>query len=500
MGKRKPRKYIHTVSRNVQKYLKRNAEILAENPEKILPVCTEECKSCPFKKIERRLRQVSELRDDEKKLMKIAMRDKDLVMAYAGFLTVRFQESLPVLSAAHTQDGMINFVRKSKASKEVEIGVQHFDNPSHKIFAYINYARKNYHFYIGKDDVYCSGKLLKPPEQFMEYLSAELPYKISRNRDGYSCGHYGYGLEIKMGIESIFVCEKCVKSDFNLFHFLSRKILAKNLAKEIEIYLFPKFRCDGDCGEKCPMEPISSKNMVTNYISGKMSDSQFLKEMKNIHFATMQKSGRILILGETCFGENIEKFADALTEDNETKEILLKFLKRWNKPLMAEDKSLNKVLSVMWKEIGREVLSEIYGEDIAEKYYKHDNPIEALSMIKREHALKKISSRIPEIDNLPPIAKFVDYVVRIARALGTEEAVRAVESANKDSREMKIASYAFLKIFSSAEKHRWRYSKEEMEAAEIVENYLRRLLQSEGEEYTKTLRELATILGAGKGF
>ncbi len=495
MGKRKPKKYIHTVSRNVQKYLKRNAEILAENPEKIFPVCTMECKSCPFKKIERRLKRVSELKDDEKKLMKIASRDKDLVMAYAGFLTVRFQESLPVLSAAHTKDEMINFVRKSKAPKEVEIGVQHFDNPSYKIFAYINYARKNYHFYMGKDDVYCSGKLLKPPEQFMEYLSTQLPYKISGNGYEYSCGHDGYGLQIKMGTCSIFVCERCAKNDFNLFHFLSKKILAKNLAKEIDVLLVPRFRCNEDCGEKCPMKPVSSKNVVANYISGKLSDSQFLKEMKKIHIATIQKSGTLLIIGETCFGENVEKFADALTEDYETKKILLEFLKKWNKPIIVEDKSLNKVLSVMWKEIAKEVLSEIYSEDIAEKYCTYENPVEALNMIRREYALKKISSRIPVIENMPPIAKFVDYVVRIARALGTEEAVRAVESANKDTREMKIASYAFLKIFSSVEKHKWRYSKEEMEAAEIVENYLRKLLQLEGEEYIKTLKELTTILG-----
>ncbi|MEM4161189.1 MAG: hypothetical protein QW531_04325, partial [Thermoplasmata archaeon] len=126
MGRIKKARGIKAASRMSREKLLENAEILARHPEKLLPVCSNNCTLCIFAGLKERLKAVSAVSDSKSKLKWNMIFGNRIVKAYAGFLTVRFSDKLSVLAAVKLPFGTYSFAVRGSAPKEIQLAVQHF--------------------------------------------------------------------------------------------------------------------------------------------------------------------------------------------------------------------------------------------------------------------------------------------------------------------------------------------------------------------------------------
>src|SRR4030065_162099 len=71
-------------SKVMEKDLHAKAKMLMNDPELIIPECSEDCGSCPFKKTQARLEKIQRYKDDQGKLPKLARRGDKTATPYAA--------------------------------------------------------------------------------------------------------------------------------------------------------------------------------------------------------------------------------------------------------------------------------------------------------------------------------------------------------------------------------------------------------------------------------
>ena len=110
---------------------------------------------------------------------------------------------------------------------------------------------------------------------------------------------------------------------------------------------------------------------------------------------------------------------------------------------------------------------------------------------------QQILAQLPKYKSLPPLAKFVDNVVRTYKTFGEKEALGEIKK-RPDNPKGKSISYAFLLVFGKAKDKKWQYSQVETEYGDFLKEYVKKLLDSEPKNYHKFLQELLTNSGSSE--
>ena len=98
---------------------------------------------------------------------------------------------------------------------------------------------------------------------------------------------------------------------------------------------------------------------------------------------------------------------------------------------------------------------------------------------------------------MPPLAKFVDNIVRTYKTFGKKEALAEIKK-RPDNPKGKSIAYAFLLVFGKATDKKWQYSPVEVEYGEFLKDFAKKLLDSEPKKYHKSLQELLTNSGSSE--
>ena len=504
--KERPQKsFARTAPKSQEKYLVENAKKLQHDPFLILPTCTDEGKKY-LQKIRRQITKIQQYHDNEAKLEKLSNK-KGLDGALAGTLLLAISEKAPYLAALTFPTGDITYALRGKADKEKLIAVQHFDDPVFRLRGIKDLVfKKKLYVYSWDNGYVCTGREAQPPSEFIEFIKNKIGF--SATKGAITCPHIPADvaqkreyvslnyllIEWKSAHLSIALCENCAKSTKNTMYAISKYMLQKNLSDDFSIDVMTQV------GKHSDLSAHQKTSYLQQYLSGEQTDYEFIKQIARSQEAQVKKTDeKILVLDGVSFGTDVSRFIDAL-QPNTTEKVALKFiLQKTQEPLIISKITPSKLLERYWDQYGNDFLESILDDkQIAESLFKlDDSPSNIVKLAFEYKQRKTVLSQLPAFKTLPPLAAYADTVARTYRTFGETKALAEIKK-HPDTPKGKSIAYAFLLTFKKATEVKWKYSKEEIEYGEFLQNQAKKLLECKPDEYHNVLQELLKASGSSE--
>jgi hypothetical protein len=128
---------LRIATKQMEDKIKKIAKEIKENPSKLIPECRGNCSKCYFKKIEKKIKKIS----DEKFLRRMSKK-KRFVSAIAVTIMLN-EQKIPYVAFIKAGDENIYYAKRGKVKDEILAGLQNWDKPNIRLLAYEEIARKN---------------------------------------------------------------------------------------------------------------------------------------------------------------------------------------------------------------------------------------------------------------------------------------------------------------------------------------------------------------------
>gem|GEM_PF-2040607 len=436
---------VRIAAKQIEKRLTDMAKRLKENPEMVIPECRGDCRKCYFDKLRK------EIKGLKVENLERAARRRGFVAAVAATMLLADQK-IPYVAHMNIGGENVYYARRGKAKDEILVGIQNWDKPHLRMLAYMNIARKKKINLFSLPDRLICGDV---PEEFLDFLEKK-----------FKCRGEEY-ISIKWRGREMRVCGRAnsIAAMKHYFHY-------PGFEKEIEIKVNIKMpECMNEC-KTCAVreakEKTEKEKMYTeHYIKGDLSDEKFFTMYREKFMWHLERSG-IFIAANKCFGDNIEKFMRELNPKEWEREAVEVILQQESKSIILEQPSSMKLL-------------QKYGVDVDKlkrEYY--------------ERIRKATLEKLPSIGE-GEMAEFVDHLARSYKVEGREGVMKAIKEAGSHVKK-KAISYAFLLALGIGGEE-WKYSKMEREFGEHLLPHVKKMLESEGEEYRKAGEQLLKEVG-----
>jgi len=502
---RTARSIARTAPKSQEKHLIENAKQLQEDPFLILPTYSEDAARY-FQKLRKQLTKIHRYSSDEKKLEKLSHK-KGLDGALAGTYLLAISEKAPYLAAVKYPTGDIMYAQRGKADKEKLIAVQHFDDPVFRLRGITDLVfKKNLHVYSWDTGYLCTGKEARPPREFIDFIKKKLGF--SYEKDVITCPHVPAAtarnkeclpldylrIEWTSAQAIIAFCENCTKSTKNTMFTISKYMVQKNLSDDFTIEVITQV------GKH---KLISDAQLIVSrqeYLSGRLSDYELIKKIaKSQEDSVSTTEEKILVLDGVSYGTDVASFVDALHPTSYEKPALEFFLRKSQEPLIVSKVTPSKVLDRFWSQYGAEFLESILNEKekAASLFQLDETPSNIISLAYEYNQRQTILSQLPVYTHLPPLALFADTVARTYMTFGEKKALTEIKN-HPDAPKAKSIAYAFLLALGKGTEEKWKYSKEEIDYGAFLQEYAKKLLTAQPEQYSTVLQELLTASGSSE--
>jgi hypothetical protein len=499
------RSFARTAPKSQEKYLIENAKKLQENPLLLLPNCTDDAEKY-FQKLRKKLTKVHQYHSDEKKLEKLSHK-KGLDGALAGTYLLAISEKAPYLAALTFPTGDITYAQRGKADRENLIAVQHFDDPVFRLRGIRDLVvKKNLHVYSWDSGYICTGTEARPPVEFVDFIRNKLglssqndvlccphiPPENARKKDYLSLNYLR--IEWKPAHMIIALCENCAKTTKNTMFTISKYILQRNLSNDFTIDVMTQV------GRHQELSEAQKTASLKDYLSGTLTDIDFIKKVSKTQVESVKSTEeKIFVLDGTSYGSDVSRFLDALQPTSYERAALEFFLSKTQEPLVISKTSPGKLIERFWNQYGQEFLESLLNDpEKAASLYQLEESASNIIVLAFEYQQRQtILSQLPTYTNLPPLASFIDTVSRTYRTFGEKKALTEIKN-HPDTPKAKSIAYAFLLTLGKNNEEKWKYSKEEVDYGEFLQQYTQKLLTIEPDQYTPVLQELLKAAGSSE--
>ncbi len=473
-----------------EKDLIEKAKLLMDEPELILPECTEDCGACPFKKTRARIDKILRYKDDPAKLARLARGGDKLARAYAATIALAHEEKTPYLATAVYHGSTVTYVMRGKTPKEKLIAVQNFDSPKWRVLGVLDLVdRKGLHFYSYDDHFVCTGRYAKPPQEYVK-IAAESVGAAKLDGDTYSCPHSPGSTNhvefdwVTAG-KRILLCDQCAVKAKNSLSKLAEGMAVPKALSEFEISVVRPLKIvsgNGDC--KNLLNKTVDKALLEEYADGKLGDRELIdRHMEEVRSSLEKTSRRVFIRGDKCYGTDPAPMIADLTSDPDETKALGGLLSKIEQPVVLDaSDTVNKVLSTHWSLHGKDALRAVVSDDLAERYYRDDSEATSSPMRLIQQALERaehqaVTSNIPTYACLSGYGGFVDKIVRAFKTKGASGAIAVIDADKSNDHRMRSMSHAFYLALGVTTKS-WKFTSSEQEYGKHLEPYAKRLLES----------------------
>jgi hypothetical protein len=289
------------------------------------------------------------------------------------------------------------------------------------------------------------------------------------------------------------ICEDCVSEKQNTIFNITKYMIEPNISSDFTIDVV------GQVIKQKDDEYTQTQN-IDEYLSGKLKDIDFIRKNMKIREESLKDSDeKVLILDGISYGVDIEKFIKALKANKYERGGLEYILGKVDEPVIFDDATPNKVLEHFWKDYGVDTINSIINdESMAKKFFAlDDTPSEILKLVYQYQERQKILSDLPKYKSLPPLADFIDSVVKTYKTFGEKEAMIELKK-RPDNPKGKSIAYSFLLVLGKGKDKKWQYSPVEIEYGEFLKDYAKKLLNSEPKKYHSVFKELLVASGSSE--
>ncbi|HUV61283.1 MAG TPA: hypothetical protein VMW71_03845 [Thermoplasmata archaeon] len=473
-----------------EKDLLAKAEALKDNYELILPTCDQKCRACPFVRTRMHLERVSRFKDDPDKLAKLSRKGDKLARAYAATVGLAHDKKAPYLASAKYPRGTAMFALRGKTSREKLISVQNYDSPQWRVLGVLDLVKRGrLHFYSFGDSFICTGREPKPPEEYIRSAAQSVGAnrgdgdRLCCPHDPASSQHIEYrwtGSDI-----SVLLCDQCAMKAKNVLSKLAEGMAVPEVLDSIAISVVRPLRIAvGD--DKCPnlLNKSVDRELLDDYSSGKIGDKELVeKHMETVKSGLRDRTDKVFVRGDRCFGSDIGAFIKDLTDDDIEVKALEGLLSGVEHPVVVESgDTVNKLLSVYWKAHGLDSLKAVVSADLADKYFDDGDeaaasPLKAIRRAAKKADQEAASSKIPRYKALSTYGTLVDGIARAYKTGGHSSVSAALEVESSADHRTRSIAYAFDLALGITTRE-WKFTKEEKEFGKHLKKYASKLLDS----------------------
>jgi hypothetical protein len=473
--RRRPKSSIRSSSKSLERRLVERSRAFKQNPAIVIPMCQGACRRCAFDHLRRKLSSLKEM--DEIRIKK-EMNRKGLVGAVAGTISLTFDEKAPYLMIAHMAQGDVSYALKGKAHRDLLIGVQYFDDPFLRLFAFKDIAkRRKLHIYSWDKFITCSD-ITDPPDELIEWVREK--FEIT-----------GGDIKVRWSTTELEFGDEKRKSKINtLSKFLQYTALPDLERIEVKVNVLS---CKGSC-DRCALEELDPG--YDEYIEGKIDDLELFRKYRE-ELKNQAREKGVFISGNDCYGDDRELFVSSLEPNGMERMALEAGLTRG---ICIEKGTPSKLIEALWDEVKEEMVTAVVGDsDLAGEVLalKTGTPSELLSRGYLMKKVREIGAKLPTYSALPDVAQAADEIARAYKAEGRSLALGVLEGWIKRSEDKKVKSVirAFLLALNAEKGTDWRFDQIETELGDYLESYAKDLLVSDGEKYDLVLREMVKETG-----
>jgi hypothetical protein len=487
------------------------AKALKASVEPLLPKLTPDCPTERFDRLREQLEEVRGSADDERRLARLARWGDAIPRAYAGLLRFALDPSSLAVVLFPTSAGDVSYAALAATDREAEVAVQRSDEPDRLLLGYVAWARKGFHFFATRRQLWCTGRSPQPPAEFVQERLQELPYRLLEDPAHrlYRCPHLANGeprpyLEVGWpGANLSFrVCRRCAKDDRHLLGSLSDGAAVP--APEDEFPVSAELNVDCRGGEECVHHdlPATPRSLLKRYVVGRLADAQLLEGYLDELRPRIAKTGRrTLVAGGVCYGPDVEAFLDALEPSPVERKALSTILEGISGEFEVDEPSASRALERLWGAHAEEIVGAVVPDPVEARRLVDEargapgRVAEILKRLQRRSEERELLDTLPHYDRLTPEAAWADRVARAYRVNGESGAERTVvRTLPREGRERGLG-FGFLLALGRAPAHAWQFTPTEKEFGAALQERIARLLRAPAEGYHAALDELLRAAG-----
>ncbi len=475
-------------SDSVQKRLRKNLDVLLEEPHSILPTISgrtsrgfgrpNKLKSC-LKDIEK----VINKREDRSWLQKRMASGKGGLVgrAFAGCLAAAHEDEFETVAIfKHPVYGSSSFIRRGRGKPAHLLGLQMHSHPIFRLLAWEELARAGYWFFSWSNNFICTGIDPAPPEEWVTEGLSSSPLKFTIDDDGvWQAGsgenkivmNYSNGLVVEIGLEEL----SKTKEPFVQSIVLTMSPPRLSELMEVET----NYRPNGWPKDKgINQETIDSMGVVIDqWLRLEIPDSALKPQL---HAAFCEELEEGLVLKENWFAnDNKAGFLDELQGSKtelEAISILLDTLEggvrvdsageaHWlaSEVVRMADDSAHSLLKATWGKCGLDILEEMFeltGSEADDIYEQQLNSRKAFSGFLKNLDEKQSSVRMMkkfpyDSESLPSPLDFADMLIKKAHSEGVGKTTTMARKSGEGRKSS--MGWAWVCVHGKNEGEAWHY-------------------------------------------
>ncbi len=487
------------------------AKALRVSYDSLLPRRSPECPPERFERLAQELEEVRGARDDAKRLERLARWGDPIARSYAGLLKFYLDPSQPVVVAFPHPTGEVSYATLSRAPRETEVAVQQSDDPSRLLLAYVDWARRGFHFFATRRSLYCTGRSPAPPQEFLAERIAELPYRLIEDsaHHRYECVHL-HDREPRPFLEvgwpganlAFRVCRRDAKEERHLLSTLSEGAGVPDPEGEFPVGTELNVDCRG--GPECvhaSLLPLP-KALKRSYELGRLGDAKLLDAYLAEVKSRIERTNRpTFVAGGVCYGSDLAQFLDALRPSPIERRALEAVLGSLPGYFEVDEPSASRALERLWPHHAEAIVRTIVTDPaearrlIEEARGAPGRVSEILKRLQKRSDEREVLDQLPRYRRLSPEAAWVDHVARefrTHREAGAERTI--VQTMPREGKERGLA-YGFLLALGRGAAHAWQFSPTEQEFGASLAESVRGLLFAPAPGYHDALDRLLNAAG-----
>lgn len=449
-------------SKEAEKAFIDNIKKFFDNPEVILPECTDSCFMCPIKSYGKKIQKMKESNN----FGKYHNSADQFLAGVSETYRILESEKAPIMGVIKTNYGSVNYCKRGNTDELIISGVQNYDNDIYRLLAFTNtvklkklrvYSTRNYF------TATCREKI---DIDFIIDLLKEENIPFTRAEDRIVVGTTGNKITISAYNATMDVYEDF---DHNIVFTLLKHMLLPDMP----------FKIQSDFMDFIPDNP----DIITEFIHKRLSTKQLLSRLRKDKINYAIKNNYYIINYENY---GIDEFLDKLEFDDRLKPFIKE--KIASKGFVLDSPSQRKVLEYLFPEYKNEIVRLLYDLTDAEIKSLKGNPMEIMENAKLLKSKKSVKSKImdPWSENSRYLIDLITYYFNY----GKSDSINFGRK-NMNNDIQKSIYYAFLESIGSGEG--WMFTENQILLGKRIYDYVNDMVNEQN--INDQLKKIKGIIG-----
>jgi hypothetical protein len=452
---------IKSNSRESEKAFIENIKKFFDNPDVLLPQCTDSCFMCPIKGYSKKIEKMK----DSGNFGKYHNSADQFLAGISETYKILENEKAPIMGMIKTNYGSVNYCKRGNADEIIISGIQNYDNDIYRLLAFTNVVKlKKLRVYSTKNffTATCRDKI---DMDFIEDLLKEENVPYTMNNSNLVIGNSGNKITIQI-YDRVF--EVYEDFDGNIVHIMLKHMLLPDIP----------FVIKSDFMDFIP----DNEEIINEFIQKRLTTKQLMARLRKDKTAYAIKNN-YYVIGSQRY--TLDEFLEKLEFDEKLRPFIGEKIS--SRGFVLDSPSQRKILEYLFPQHKTEMVKLLYNLTDAEIKSLKGNPLEVMENAKLLSSKKSMASKImdPWSENSKYLIDLLTYYFNYGK---TDSINFGRKNMHNDIE--KSIYYAFLRAIGNDEE--WIFSENQILLGKRIYEYMEEMVNNQN--VNEQLKKLKGII------